>query len=74
MTTPADALDLTAAELLARLRSLGWSLRELEDATGVTRGELSRIARGQRSAVEDKYRRIAGVYRDSAKTQGKRES
>lgn len=41
---------------------LGWSLAELEERTGINRGELSRIERGLACPKRDQARRLNAVY------------
>lgn len=42
--------------------ALGWSLAELEERTGINRGELSKIERGLACPKRDQARRLNAVY------------
>jgi transcriptional regulator with XRE-family HTH domain len=46
----------------AHRRARRWSLRELERRTGLSRGYLSRLERGQRGASPTTLQTLADVY------------
>lgn len=63
---PGTVRSSLAANLNRRRQTRGWSLRELSAATGVSKGLLSQIERGEANPTVDVLVRIADVLETSA--------